>query len=349
MAFLDNSGDIILDAVLTEVGRRRLTSGQGLTITKFALGDDEINYSQYDKNHASGSAYYDLEILQTPVFEASTQLNANINYGLLTFTRKDILYMPMWKQNNTVNGAKFASTHQGLYYIAANEQTAQALKKYPFAAKLEKVITAGSTNEHGIAYELGLDTSELPKTQNNRAVYINQMGTNDTRFSLSANSLFVSSVMGFAGQTPTYKNNLTTNTLSSFPTPQNFKIYANGVPSRNKRNYVNFNQIRKSNVQIFVPNNASTSTNLHSVISGPSSALFMFNIGIQSTLATIVGGQVDKRYVDYGKTNQSALQTFGTTDASGYKYDFIDTAVDIVARTTGATISVPIRILRRRT
>ena len=75
----------------------------------------------------------------------------------------------------------------------------------------------------------------------------------------------------------------------------------------------------------------------------------MFNVGIQSTLATIVGGQVDKRYVDYGKTNQSALQTFGVTDASGYKYDFIDTAVDIVARTTGATISVPIRILRRRT
>ena len=43
MAFLDNSGDIILDAVLTEEGRRRMAGGN-FAITKFALGDDEINY-----------------------------------------------------------------------------------------------------------------------------------------------------------------------------------------------------------------------------------------------------------------------------------------------------------------
>ena len=39
MAFLDNSGDIILDAVLTEVGRKKLTSGAGIRIAKLALGD----------------------------------------------------------------------------------------------------------------------------------------------------------------------------------------------------------------------------------------------------------------------------------------------------------------------
>ena len=49
MAFLDNSGDIILDAVLTDEGRRRLALGDGsFRITKFALGDDEIDYSLYD-------------------------------------------------------------------------------------------------------------------------------------------------------------------------------------------------------------------------------------------------------------------------------------------------------------
>jgi hypothetical protein len=38
MAFLDNSGDIILDAVLTDEGRRRLALGDGsFRITKFAL------------------------------------------------------------------------------------------------------------------------------------------------------------------------------------------------------------------------------------------------------------------------------------------------------------------------
>ena len=73
MAFLDNSGDIILDAVLTDTRRYRLARGDGsFKIAKFALGDDEIDYTNYqnsnhvDGAHASGSAYYDLQILQTP-------------------------------------------------------------------------------------------------------------------------------------------------------------------------------------------------------------------------------------------------------------------------------------------
>ena len=44
MGFLDNSGDIILDAVLTDVGRKRMAEGE-FKIAKFALGDDEIDYS----------------------------------------------------------------------------------------------------------------------------------------------------------------------------------------------------------------------------------------------------------------------------------------------------------------
>ncbi len=70
MGFLDNSGDIILDAVLTDTGRRRLAKGDGsFNIKFFALGDDEIDYGLYDPNHASGSAFYDLDSLQTPVLE----------------------------------------------------------------------------------------------------------------------------------------------------------------------------------------------------------------------------------------------------------------------------------------
>ena len=80
MAFLDNSGDIILDAVLTDEGRRRLAEGDGtFRITKFALGDDEIDYGLYNKNHPSGSAYYDLEIttgsIRTRVLEGRVNLS----------------------------------------------------------------------------------------------------------------------------------------------------------------------------------------------------------------------------------------------------------------------------------
>ena len=51
MAFLDNSGDIILDATLTETGRRKMAQGR-FRIAKSALGDDEIDYSLYNKNHS---------------------------------------------------------------------------------------------------------------------------------------------------------------------------------------------------------------------------------------------------------------------------------------------------------
>ena len=58
MGFLDNSGDIILDAVLTDEGRMRLARGDGsFKIVKYALGDDEINYKLYDKNNSPNSCF----------------------------------------------------------------------------------------------------------------------------------------------------------------------------------------------------------------------------------------------------------------------------------------------------
>ena len=99
MAFLDNSGDIILDAVLTDTGRLRLAKGDGsFNITKFALGDDEINYELYDKNHPSGSAYYDVEILQSPVLEAFTNNTSVLKSKLLSVSRTNLLYLPEIKQ-----------------------------------------------------------------------------------------------------------------------------------------------------------------------------------------------------------------------------------------------------------
>ena len=54
MAFLDNSGDIILDAVLTDTGRARLARGDGtFKITKFAFGDDEVDYANYENSYLS--------------------------------------------------------------------------------------------------------------------------------------------------------------------------------------------------------------------------------------------------------------------------------------------------------
>ena len=44
MAYLNNT-EITVDAILTKKGREKLASGEGLNITKFALGDDEVDYT----------------------------------------------------------------------------------------------------------------------------------------------------------------------------------------------------------------------------------------------------------------------------------------------------------------
>jgi len=111
MAFLDNSGDIILDAVLTDTGRMRLAKGDGsFKIAKFALGDDEINYELYNKNHASGSAYYDIEIIQSPVLEAFTNNTSILKSKLVTISRTNLLYLPQII-NNSVLGLSSNSTN----------------------------------------------------------------------------------------------------------------------------------------------------------------------------------------------------------------------------------------------
>tara|TARA_R100000152_G_C6771851_1_gene198482 strand:+ start:93 stop:1070 length:978 start_codon:yes stop_codon:yes gene_type:complete len=98
MGFLDNSGDIILDAVLTDTGRYRLAKGDGsFKIAKYAFGDDEINYEIYNKSHTSGSAYYDLKILQTPVLEAFTNNTSTMNSRLVSIPRTNLLFMPIMR------------------------------------------------------------------------------------------------------------------------------------------------------------------------------------------------------------------------------------------------------------
>ena len=104
MAFLDNSGDIILDAVLTDTGRKLLARGDGsFRVTKFALGDDEINYELFDATHTSGSAYYDLNILQSPILEAFTNNTSGMKSKLLTLSNNNLRYLPEIRLNTVLS------------------------------------------------------------------------------------------------------------------------------------------------------------------------------------------------------------------------------------------------------
>jgi len=107
MAFLDNSGDIVLDAVLTELGRKKLAQGNGaFKITKFAVADDEIDYRLFNISNPSGSAYYDLNVNNTPVLEPNTNSNSGLQFKLKTYANPNLLYLPVLKlnQNDYVEG-----------------------------------------------------------------------------------------------------------------------------------------------------------------------------------------------------------------------------------------------------
>jgi hypothetical protein len=126
MGFLDNSGDIILDVVLTDHGRMVLAKGDGsFQITKFALGDEEIDYSLYDKLHASGSAYYDLEILQTPILEAFTNNASSMKTRLQTYTNLELLFLPVMRLNEamSINDRVVGTSSNGAFVVAVDAAT----------------------------------------------------------------------------------------------------------------------------------------------------------------------------------------------------------------------------------
>ena len=86
MGYLDNTS-ITVDAILTKKGRQKLASGQSLTISKFALGDDEIDYTLYEPAHPKGSAYYDSAIKAIPIMEASPDETQVLRYKLVTLPK----------------------------------------------------------------------------------------------------------------------------------------------------------------------------------------------------------------------------------------------------------------------
>ena len=167
MAFLDNSGDIILDAVLTDTGRMRLAKGDGsFNITKFALGDDEINYGLYDKNHPSGSAYFDIEILQTPVLEAFTNNASTMKSKLLSISRTNLLYLPEVR-NNSTDGIAVNSSNNTVS-VAVDDSTVTALldsSNNLLAGIINGVeLAKNATDNRRLLFDQGMVSDALGKT-----------------------------------------------------------------------------------------------------------------------------------------------------------------------------------------
>lgn len=139
MGFLDGStNNIILDAVLTDIGRQFLSKNDGsFSLTKFALGDDEVNYSIITKyGRTVGREKIEKN---TPIFEALTNQSHAQKYKLISISNPNLLRLP----NLSLSGDSNVDGLSGVVTLGRNQQKTSTIT-------LEQVIK----NETSIDVEL---------------------------------------------------------------------------------------------------------------------------------------------------------------------------------------------------
>jgi hypothetical protein len=124
MGFLNNT-IVTVDAILTRKGRELLAKNDGsFRITQFALSDDEIDYTLYNPNHPSGSAYYGQAIDGMPLLEAFPDETQIMKYLLTTLPRgtSRLPILDLGYTSITLNqGASLAITPQTLNYLGGTQ------------------------------------------------------------------------------------------------------------------------------------------------------------------------------------------------------------------------------------
>ena len=120
MGYLNNQ-IITVDAILTKKGRELLARNDGsFRITQFSLSDDEIDYTLFNPNNPSGSAYYGQAIENMPLLEAFSDETQIMKYKLTTLPR-GTAKMPIINIGYTniilKQGASLSITPQTLNYL----------------------------------------------------------------------------------------------------------------------------------------------------------------------------------------------------------------------------------------
>jgi hypothetical protein len=122
MAIL-NPTTVTVDAVLTTKGRELLARNDGsFQITQFSLADDEIDYTLYNPNQPSGSAFYGEAIEAMPMIQAFPNDTQIMRYKLVTLPRGTSRLPVVSLGYNTITlkqGASLTITPQTLNYLGA--------------------------------------------------------------------------------------------------------------------------------------------------------------------------------------------------------------------------------------
>lgn len=308
MAFLDNSGDIILDAVLTDTGRFRLAKGDGsFKIVKFALGDDEINYGSYNKNHSSGSAYYDLDILQTPVLEAFTNNTSTMKSKLISLPRTNLLYLPMVKLNDkaVTNQRENGVTSGSMFVVAVDDSTETLLNP-----STQGVIAGEQPNKgtNHIRLDQGLDTEEI-----------------SPKFTLDTDLVETQFIVELDNRLGKLVATDGTAARVSFIDDDNIATY-----------------FLTDSDTAFVANNTNTDVDSNTqIIRGPRGTVLSFKVAASVELNT--------SHFLFKQLGSTLDSTHINTSSGGSAGDcrFLDANVRITGATTGYSVDVPVRFVKK--
>ena len=332
MAFLDNSSDIILDAVLTDTGRKRLARGDGsFRIATYAFADDEINYALYNKNHPSGSTYADLEILQTPILEATTEVN--LYTGLLSLSNLNILYMPELLQNEKLNGDAVKQKNNTIY-VSVNSET-QAAIDTGFGTGYN--VLAGQTGGGSmIILESCINNADVSMTSTNQDSYIVSTNMLDTSLSVTFNNNFITYPLGI-DSSATFANNTDGSWAGSIGT-------LSSITSLSPSERDDFSTATATMVKaaVYTQEGATVDATAYVKSSGIVGSMTAINVAVDPALTTTTGQTADSRWSKFGSTGQTITSLAGT-------YSTLPTTLELMTDNSGATLALPITLIKQDT
>jgi len=146
-----NNQVVTVDAILTTKGRELLARNDGsFRITQFSLSDDEIDYTLYNPNHPSGSAFYGEAIQNMPLLEAFPIDTQIMKYKLATLPRGTAKLPVLSLGYSAVilqQGATLSITPQTLNYLG----NAQTFETNGYSATISDVRLMSIFNGTGIS------------------------------------------------------------------------------------------------------------------------------------------------------------------------------------------------------
>ena len=191
MAILNNN-TVTVDAVLTAKGRELLARNDGsFRITQFSLADDEVDYTLYNPQQPSGSAFYGQAIEAMPLIEAFPDDTQIMIYKLVTLPRGTAKLPVVSIGYNAVNlkqGSTLTITPQTLNYLGATS----TFEASGYAVTIADVRFLSTFSSTGIA---GTETTATGVTQTlGSSVSQTLIGTSFTLTGTTINTLFGSTL-----------------------------------------------------------------------------------------------------------------------------------------------------------